>query len=83
MRGGSIRSVDRRRCVLAAGGDARTGRFWTAWSEVRSGVPSRVPIVRVQEPRIKLLPAVEWTEEQRALLERYAPPGDVARPRVG
>ena len=44
-----------------------------AWSEVRPDAPGSAPIVRLQEPRIAPLPEGEWTDEQRALVERYAP----------
>ena len=45
----------------------------TAWTQVRPDAPGSAPIVRLQEPRIAPLPEAEWTDEQRALVERYAP----------
>ena len=45
----------------------------TAWSQVRPETPGSAPIVRLGEPRIPPLPEPEWTAEQRALVERYAP----------
>ena len=45
----------------------------TAWTQVRPDAPGSAPIVRLQEPRITPLPEAEWTEEQHALVERYAP----------
>ena len=45
----------------------------TAWTQVRPDAPGSAPIVRLQEPRITPLPEAEWTGEQRALVERYAP----------
>ena len=45
----------------------------TAWSQVRPDAPGSAPLVRLEEPRITPLPEAEWTDEQRALVERYAP----------
>ncbi len=45
----------------------------TAWTQVRPDAPGSAPIVRLQEPRITPLPEAEWSEEQHALVERYAP----------
>ena len=45
----------------------------TAWSQVRPDPPGSAPIMRLEAPRIAPLPEAEWTDEQRALVERYAP----------
>ena len=37
---------------------------------------SVLPMLRVAEPRVPPLPVDEWTDEQRALVEKYAPEGD-------
>ena len=42
-------------------------------AQVRPDAPGGAPVVRLQEPRIAPLPEAEWTDEQRALVERYAP----------
>ena len=44
-----------------------------AAAQVLPGPPGSTPIVRLGEPRIPPLPAIEWSAEQRALVERYAP----------
>ena len=44
-----------------------------AWSQVRPDAPGSTAVVRLHEPRITPLPDTEWTDEQRALVERYAP----------
>ena len=42
-------------------------------AQVRPDAPGSTPVVRLGEPRIPPLPESEWTAEQRALVERYAP----------
>ena len=37
---------------------------------------SIVPAVRLTEPRVPPLPEADWTDEQRALVEKYAPDGN-------
>ena len=37
---------------------------------------SVLPMRRLAEPRVPPLPEEEWTDEQRALVEKYAPDGD-------
>ncbi len=44
-----------------------------AAAQVRPDAPGSTPVVRLGEPRIPPLPESEWTAEQRALVERYAP----------
>ena len=44
-----------------------------AAAQVRPDAPGSAPVVRLSEPRIPPLPEAEWTSEQRALVERYAP----------
>ena len=44
-----------------------------AWSQVRPDAPGSAPVVRLEAPRITPLPEAEWTDDQRALVERYAP----------
>ena len=44
-----------------------------AAAQVRPDAPGNTPVVRLGEPRIAPLPESEWTAEQRALVERYAP----------
>ncbi len=44
-----------------------------AWSQVRPDAPGSAPVVRLEGPRITPLPEAEWTDDQRALVERYAP----------
>ena len=56
--------------TAAIGVGAGTG---TAWSQVRPEAPGSTAVVRLEEPRIAPLPETEWTDEQRALVERYAP----------
>ena len=41
-----------------------------AWSQVRPDAPGSAPVVRLEAPRITPLPEAEWTDEQRALVER-------------
>ncbi len=49
----------------------------TAQSQAVTDPPGSVlPMQRVAEPRVPPLPAEEWTDEQRALVEKYAPEGD-------
>ena len=43
-----------------------------AAAQVRPEAPGSAPIVRLGEPRVPPLPEREWTDEQRALVERYA-----------
>ena len=45
----------------------------SASPQVRPDAPGGTPVVRLGEPRIPPLPEAEWTPEQRALVERYAP----------
>ena len=45
----------------------------TARAQVRPDAPGSAPVVRLPEARIPPLPEAEWTDEQRALVERYAP----------
>ena len=43
-----------------------------AAAQVRPDAPGSSPVVRLSEPRIPPLPEAEWTDEQRALVEKYA-----------
>ena len=45
----------------------------TAWSQARPDAPGSAPVVRLSEPRIPPLQEAQWTAEQRALVDRYAP----------
>ena len=58
---------------LLVGATALVPAAGTAWTQVRPDAPGSAPIVRLQEPRITPLPEAEWTGEQQALVERYAP----------
>ena len=51
--------------VLAGGSQQAT-------AQVRPDAPGSAPLVRLGEPRIAPLPEAEWTDAQRALVERYA-----------
>ena len=72
MRGASFRGVKVMAGVVVAATAMGTGAG-TAWSQVRPEAPGSTPVVRLQVPRIAPLPEAEWTDEQRALVERYAP----------
>ncbi len=72
MRGASFRVVKVMVGVVVAATAMGTGAG-TAWSQVRPEAPGSTPVVRLGEPRIAPLPETEWTDEQRALVERYAP----------
>ena len=42
------------------------------YAQIITTPPGNGPVVRLSEPRITPLPEVEWTAEQRALVEKYA-----------
>ncbi len=42
------------------------------YAQIITTLPGNGPVVRLSEPRITPLPEVEWTAEQRALVEKYA-----------
>ena len=69
--------IGSRRCLsvvgfLAAGALLAAGADPVA-AQVRPDAPGSAPLVRLGEPRIAPLPEAEWSAEQRALVERYAP----------
>ena len=66
-----------RRCVavasVAVAGALMGMGAGRAAAQVFPGAPGSTPVVRLSEPRIPPLPEAEWSAEQRALVERYAP----------
>ena len=70
-------TIGSRRCIavvgfLAAGALLGAGADPVA-AQVRPDAPGSAPLVRLDAPRIAPLPEAEWSAEQRALVERYAP----------
>ena len=59
--------------VLAVLGAALLPAAERAAAQVRPDAPGGASAIRLDAPRIPPLPEAEWTAEQRALVDRYAP----------